>query len=160
MRSRRWLFVCVSILRHCSPCSEGSCALCILVSLFGPFHYSWAPGNGKDKASTIRLLAPILTSLFRTVVEMVHQIIRVQPNAHVLVCAPSNSATDTLARRLAKVLKPPQLFRLNDERRTFAEVNEELLQYCCAYHGSAVLDLIEPHQMSRTTNSPFRLGRC
>ncbi|KAF9034497.1 P-loop containing nucleoside triphosphate hydrolase protein [Hymenopellis radicata] len=66
----------------------------------------------------------------QTVVEMVHQILRIQPNAHVLVCAPSNSATDTLAVRLAKVLTPAQLFRLNDEKRTFAEVPEALMHFC------------------------------
>ncbi|KAF8903069.1 AAA domain-containing protein, partial [Mucidula mucida] len=83
-----------------------------------PFVIRGPPGTGKTRQT--------LTSL--TVVEMVHQILRVQPHAHVLVCAPSNPATDTLAVRLAKVLTPAQLLRLNDEKRTFAEGSEpELL---------------------------------
>ncbi|KAK0463235.1 helicase MOV-10 [Desarmillaria tabescens] len=66
----------------------------------------------------------------RTVVEIVHQILRAKPDAHVLVCAPSNPATDTLAQRLGKVLKPAELLRLNDQNRTFAEVPDSIRQFC------------------------------
>lgn len=79
-----------------------------------PFLIRGPPGTGKT----------------RTVVEIVHQILRVQPDAHVLVCAPSNPATDTLAERLGKVLKPDELFRLNDQNRTFAEVPDSIRQFC------------------------------
>ncbi|KAK0236940.1 P-loop containing nucleoside triphosphate hydrolase protein [Armillaria nabsnona] len=79
-----------------------------------PFLIRGPPGTGKT----------------RTVVEIVHQILRVQPDAHVLVCAPSNPATDTLAQRLGKVLKPSELFRLNDQNRTFAEVPDSIRQFC------------------------------
>lgn len=79
-----------------------------------PFLIRGPPGTGKT----------------RTVVEIVYQILRVQPDAHVLVCAPSNPATDTLAERLGKVLKPSELFRLNDQNRTFAEVSDSIRQFC------------------------------
>jgi hypothetical protein len=63
----------------------------------------------------------------KSVVEVVLQILRCQPDATVLLCAPSNSATDTLALRLIKTLvEPGSLLRLNDKERTFAEVPAEL----------------------------------
>ncbi|KAJ3811569.1 P-loop containing nucleoside triphosphate hydrolase protein [Lentinula aff. lateritia] len=75
-----------------------------------PFLISGPPGTGKT----------------RTVVETVHQILRTQPEAHILLCAPSNSATDTLALRLASSLKPGDMLRLNDQNRTFAEVPDSI----------------------------------
>lgn len=47
-----------------------------------------------------------------------------------LVCAPSDSAADTLALRLRSHFEPKVMFRLNDFSRTFAEVPQELLPYC------------------------------
>ena len=48
----------------------------------------------------------------------------------ILVCAPSDSAADTLALRLRCHFEPKVMFRLNDFSRTFAEVPQELLPYC------------------------------
>ncbi|KAK7460460.1 adenylosuccinase ade13 [Stygiomarasmius scandens] len=79
-----------------------------------PYLISGPPGTGKT----------------RTIVETVHQILRVQPEACILLCAPSNPATDTLAVRLGKVLKPHEMLRLNDENRTFAEVPDVIRQFC------------------------------
>jgi hypothetical protein len=76
-----------------------------------------------------------LTRQNRTVVEIVHQLLLLQPRAHILLCAPSNPATDTLAVRLAKsgIVKPNEMLRLNDENRTFAEVPNEIRGYCCSF---------------------------
>jgi len=52
------------------------------------------------------------------------------PDASILVCAPSNPASDTLARRLARALPPSSLLRLNAPNRTFAEVPDDLLLHC------------------------------
>lgn len=60
-----------------------------------------------------------------------HQILRTQPEAHILLCAPSNPATDTLAQRLGSSLKPGDMLRLNDQNRTFAEVPDSIRQFCC-----------------------------
>ncbi|KAJ3937652.1 MAG: P-loop containing nucleoside triphosphate hydrolase protein [Lentinula lateritia] len=79
-----------------------------------PFLISGPPGTGKT----------------RTVVETVHQILHTQPEAHILLCAPSNSATDTLALRLGSSLKPGDMLRLNDQNRTFAEVPDSIRQFC------------------------------
>ncbi|KAJ7593410.1 P-loop containing nucleoside triphosphate hydrolase protein [Mycena floridula] len=81
-----------------------------------PYLISGPPGTGKT----------------RTVVETVYQILLAVPNAHVLLCAPSNSATDTLALRLAQggYLKPQELLRLNHRDRTFAEVPDAITSFC------------------------------
>lgn len=67
----------------------------------------------------------------RTIVEAVLQILRIQPEACILLCAPSNPATDTLALRLREKFKPNEMLRLNDHHRTFAEVPNMIMQYCC-----------------------------
>ena len=69
----------------------------------------------------------------RTVVETVLQILRLQPDACILLCAPSNPATDTLVQRLRTHLGPREMFRLNDISRTFAEVPDEIRQYTCTF---------------------------
>ncbi|KAJ3818044.1 P-loop containing nucleoside triphosphate hydrolase protein [Lentinula raphanica] len=79
-----------------------------------PFLISGPPGTGKT----------------RTVVETVHQILQTQPEAHILLCAPSNPATDTLALRLGTSLQPGDMLRLNDPNRTFAEVPDSIRQFC------------------------------
>ncbi|TFK71577.1 P-loop containing nucleoside triphosphate hydrolase protein, partial [Pluteus cervinus] len=77
------------------------------------------------------VLGPPGTGKTRTLVEGVLQILRVQKQAAVLLCAPSNPAADTLAMRLRSVLAPGDMLRLNDQNRTFAEVPVSLMQYCC-----------------------------
>lgn len=64
------------------------------------------------------------------------QIIREQPNASVLVCAPSNSAADTIALRLAKRLTGEDMLRLQNPTRTIAEVSDVLKHtYCNMQNG-------------------------
>ncbi|KAL1745330.1 P-loop containing nucleoside triphosphate hydrolase protein [Schizophyllum fasciatum] len=79
-----------------------------------PYLISGPPGTGKT----------------RTLVECVLQILRLQPEACILLCAPSNPATDTLVLRLRHFLKPSKMLRLNDQYRTFAEVPVEIFSYC------------------------------
>ncbi|KAG6908482.1 hypothetical protein DXG01_004485 [Tephrocybe rancida] len=79
-----------------------------------PYVISGPPGTGKT----------------RTVVETVLQILRIQPEACILLCAPSNPATDTLVLRLRRFLQPHEMLRLNDPNRTFAEVPIKITQYC------------------------------
>ncbi|KIL67986.1 hypothetical protein M378DRAFT_122302 [Amanita muscaria Koide BX008] len=79
-----------------------------------PFLISGPPGTGKT----------------RTAVETVLQILRIQPESCILLCAPSNPATDVLVQRLRHNLTPKSLLRLNGENRSFAELPIELMQYC------------------------------
>ncbi|KAF7307812.1 hypothetical protein MKEN_01141300 [Mycena kentingensis (nom. inval.)] len=76
------------------------------------------------------IIGPPGTGKTRTIVEAVIQILRVHPEACILLCAPSNPATDTLVQRLRSSLSPQDMFRLNDPNRTFAEVPLNITQYC------------------------------
>jgi len=67
------------------------------------------------------------------------QILRIQPEACILLCAPSNPATDTLVLRLRDNLKPNEMLRLNDQNRTFAEVPNKIIQYCYIENDSFAL---------------------
>jgi DNA polymerase III delta prime subunit len=85
-----------------------------------PYLISGPPGTGKT----------------RTVVEMVLQILQLQPEACILLCAPSHAATNTLVLRLRDHLKPTEMLRLNDQSRTFAEIPDEIKHFCCEYFFS------------------------
>lgn len=62
-----------------------------------------------------------------TIVEAIRQILRRQPDARILACAPSNSAADLLAQRLR--LNPSQLFRCNAVHRDLLGLPEDLVPY-------------------------------
>lgn len=74
------------------------------------------PGTGKTK----------------TIVEIALQLVFSPryPKHHILLCAPSQEAADTLAIRLVRHLGPKALLRLQAPSRTFAEVSGALLPYC------------------------------
>ncbi|KAF7297231.1 hypothetical protein MIND_00956200 [Mycena indigotica] len=76
------------------------------------------------------IIGPPGTGKTRTIVEAVLKIIHVHPESCILLCAPSNPATDTLVMRLRSKLMPHQMLRLNDPNRTFAEVPMSINQYC------------------------------
>lgn len=79
-----------------------------------PYLISGPPGTGKTK----------------TLVEVAMQLLRTTDVAHILICAPSEAAADTLAMRLKKYLSPKQLLRLNRPNRADNEVPGELSGYC------------------------------
>ncbi|KAF3040534.1 hypothetical protein E8E12_008593 [Didymella heteroderae] len=79
-----------------------------------PYLISGPPGTGKTK----------------TLVEMAMQLLDTKDITHMLICAPSEAAADTLALRLKQYLTPKQLLRLNGPNRADNEVPRELLQYC------------------------------
>lgn len=80
-----------------------------------PFLISGPPGTGKTM----------------TTVEAVLQLVLNKKAQHIIVCAPSDPAADTLAQRLKEYLKHPMsLFRMNGPSRTFAEVPESLMAFC------------------------------
>ncbi|RUS27314.1 hypothetical protein BC938DRAFT_483436 [Jimgerdemannia flammicorona] len=93
-----------------------------------PFVVSGPPGTGKTK----------------TLVESILQILRQSSHAstaHILVAAPSNSACDTLARRLLSHLPATDLLRLNSPARTVAEVPAEMLPYCYSHPSQDGFDI-------------------
>ncbi|KAG8727765.1 hypothetical protein FRC10_005656, partial [Ceratobasidium sp. 414] len=72
--------------------------------IFGP------PGTGKTTA----------------LVEAIHQIVLSNPKHRVLICAPSNTATDLIATRLAKMHNPNELLRMNAPARVYDSLPPEL----------------------------------
>ncbi|KAK1774778.1 P-loop containing nucleoside triphosphate hydrolase protein [Copromyces sp. CBS 386.78] len=80
-----------------------------------PYLISGPPGTGKTK----------------TMIEIALQLVRNVPGcSHILVCAPSEPAADTLADRLSKSMNRNDLFRLNRPTRDPREVLSNLLSYC------------------------------
>ena len=80
-----------------------------------PFLISGPPGTGKTK----------------TLVELAAQLVKnVDDISHVLFCAPSDPAADTVIQRISSYFKPSELLRLNRPSRTFAEVPSAVLPFC------------------------------
>ncbi|KAF9260601.1 P-loop containing nucleoside triphosphate hydrolase protein [Marasmius fiardii PR-910] len=63
-----------------------------------------------------------------TLVEAIRQILALKPDSRIIACAPSNSAADLLATKLA-VLGPSQVLRLNSLTRPFRDLPEHLKKY-------------------------------
>ncbi|KAJ4361201.1 hypothetical protein N0V95_002082 [Ascochyta clinopodiicola] len=84
-----------------------------------PYIISGPPGTGKTK----------------TLVEVAMQLLNSTDVAHMLICAPSEAAADTLAIRLKQYLTPKQLLRCNRPSRAENEVPRELLPYCYTQDG-------------------------
>lgn len=79
-----------------------------------PYLVSGPPGTGKTK----------------TIIEMALQLIHADKRSRVLLCAPSETAADTLAIRLRDHFATSVMLRLNRPTRTFAEVHSSILHYC------------------------------
>jgi len=63
------------------------------------------------KSPPFIIFGPPGTGKTVTIVEAIKQILRHDPGAHILACAPSNSAADVIASRLSELLKTHELFR-------------------------------------------------
>lgn len=80
-----------------------------------PYLISGPPGTGKTK----------------TIIETALQLLKdTNTHGHILLCAPSDPAADTLVHRLQQHLKTSEMLRLNRPGRTFAEVPGAVLPYC------------------------------
>ncbi|KAG1741528.1 RNA helicase [Suillus paluster] len=64
-----------------------------------------------------------------TIVEAMKQLLKHKPNTRILATAPSNSAADIIASRLASTLGPDELFRLYAPSRHVDQVPDELQRY-------------------------------
>ncbi|OAG12175.1 P-loop containing nucleoside triphosphate hydrolase protein [Paraphaeosphaeria sporulosa] len=78
-----------------------------------PYLISGPPGTGKTK----------------TIVETAMQLLNCHITDHILICAPSESAADTLALRLKEYLSTTELLRLNGPWRADNEVAPALMQH-------------------------------
>uniref|UniRef100_A0AAZ3P8D6 RNA helicase n=1 Tax=Oncorhynchus tshawytscha TaxID=74940 RepID=A0AAZ3P8D6_ONCTS len=75
--------------------------------VFGP------PGTGKTRKTV-------------TVVEAIKQVLKTQSHAHILACAPSNSAADLLALKLLEHLEHRKLFRMYAASRNPEDVPNDI----------------------------------
>lgn len=66
-------------------------------------------------------------------VEAIRQVLRVNPNARVFACAPSNSAADLIAQRLSH-LSTDELFRYYAPSRKIAATPDDLRQYTATFN--------------------------
>lgn len=89
-----------------------------------PFLISGPPGTGKTK----------------TIIETALQLLKnTNTHGHILMCAPSDPAADTLVHRLQQHLKTGEMLRLNRPGRTFAEVPGAVLPYCSIVNDAFTL---------------------
>ena len=80
-----------------------------------PFLISGPPGTGKTK----------------TLVEIAVQLLKNgDKSSHILFCAPSDPAADTIIQRISMHFEQTELLRLNRPSRTFAEVPGTVLPFC------------------------------
>ncbi|KAJ3022945.1 hypothetical protein HKX48_004856 [Thoreauomyces humboldtii] len=86
-----------------------------------PFIIHGGPGTGKTS----------------TLTECCLQVLKADPTAHLLVSAPSNSACDTITRRLSAYLDNNALVRINHPaHRLLEEIPSPLLPFCHIENGS------------------------
>lgn len=90
-----------------------------------------------------------------TIVESIRQLLRQNPRARVLACAPSNSAADLIAEKLAGVLSPDELFRFYAPSRPKEAISSKLESYT---HRVQETHTVPP--MSRMTRFKVIVSTC
>lgn len=85
---------------------------------------------GSSKPAPHLVFGPPGTGKTITLVEAMNQVSRADPSAHILVCAPSNSACDLLCERLMVHMDPHQVYRVYANSRDPRTVPKHLLKYC------------------------------
>ncbi|KAF7668035.1 hypothetical protein LDENG_00036090 [Lucifuga dentata] len=85
---------------------------------------------GSSKPAPHLVFGPPGTGKTITLVEAMNQISRAEPSAHILACAPSNSAADLLCERLMVHMDPHQIYRVYASSRDPNTVPKQLLKYC------------------------------
>ncbi|KAG6360345.1 hypothetical protein INS49_011403 [Diaporthe citri] len=93
-----------------------------------PYLISGPPGTGKTK----------------TIIETALQLLKnTSAHGHILLCAPSDPAADTLVHRLRQHLNTSEVLRLNRPGRTFAEVPGAVLPYCSIVNNTFTLPALQ-----------------
>nr|XP_019043149.1 hypothetical protein I302_07720 [Kwoniella bestiolae CBS 10118]OCF22079.1 hypothetical protein I302_07720 [Kwoniella bestiolae CBS 10118] len=105
-----------------------------------PYLISGPPGSSPSLFQSFARILIVGTGKTKTLVEAALQILATHPDSNIVICAPSNSAADTIARRLCvpsstssasgSIIQPGTALRLNLPSRTFAEVPGEILPFC------------------------------
>lgn len=85
---------------------------------------------GSSKPAPHLVFGPPGTGKTITVVEAINQVSKADPSAHILACAPSNSACDLLCERLQVNMDSHQIYRVYANSRDPNSVPKSLLKYC------------------------------
>ncbi|XP_059186180.1 putative helicase mov-10-B.2 [Centropristis striata] len=85
---------------------------------------------GSSKPAPHLVFGPPGTGKTITLVEAMNQVSRADPSAHILACAPSNSAGDLLCERLMVHMDPHKIYRVYASSRDPRTVPKNLLKYC------------------------------
>ncbi|XP_064161244.1 putative helicase mov-10-B.1 isoform X1 [Anguilla rostrata] len=86
--------------------------------------------SGVSRPAPYLVFGPPGTGKTVTLVEAIKQVHKTDPLAHILACAPSNSASDLLCERVLEHVGPRLLYRLYASSRTLGTVPKSL-QKCC-----------------------------
>uniref|UniRef100_A0A665T4T5 RNA helicase n=1 Tax=Echeneis naucrates TaxID=173247 RepID=A0A665T4T5_ECHNA len=84
---------------------------------------------GSSKPAPHLVFGPPGTGKTITLVEAMKQVSRADPSAHILACAPSNSACDLLCERLMVHIDPHRVYRMYAGSRDISSVPKNLLKY-------------------------------
>ena len=90
-----------------------------------------------------------------TIVEGIRQLLRQNPLAKILACAPSNSAADLIAEKLAGALSPDELFRFYAPSRPKEATSSKLEKYSYRVQGTYTIP-----PMSRMTRFKVIVSTC
>nr|XP_033482694.1 putative helicase mov-10-B.1 [Epinephelus lanceolatus] len=85
---------------------------------------------GSSKPAPHLVFGPPGTGKTITLVEAMNQVSRADPSAHILACAPSNSASDLLCERLMVHMDPRRIYRVYASSRDPRTVPKNLLKNC------------------------------
>ncbi|NXW94285.1 M10L1 helicase, partial [Alopecoenas beccarii] len=88
--------------------------------------------SGECRPTPYVLFGPPGTGKTVTVIEAILQIHYALPDSRILVCAPSNAATDLICLRLhqSNLLKPGAMVRVNASCRSEEQINDMVKPYC------------------------------
>lgn len=85
---------------------------------------------GSSKPAPHLVFGPPGTGKTITLVEAMNQVSRADPSAHILACAPSNSAGDLICERLTVHMDPHKVYRLYATSRDPRSVPKNILKHC------------------------------
>ncbi|XP_074681588.1 RNA helicase Mov10l1 isoform X2 [Strix aluco] len=88
--------------------------------------------SGECRPTPYVLFGPPGTGKTLTVIEAILQIYYTLPDSRILVCAPSNAATDLICLRLhqSSLLKPGTMVRVNASLRSEEQIDDMVKPYC------------------------------
>uniref|UniRef100_A0A8C7DSX0 RNA helicase n=1 Tax=Naja naja TaxID=35670 RepID=A0A8C7DSX0_NAJNA len=85
---------------------------------------------GTSRPAPYLIFGPPGTGKTVTMVEAIKQVLRCIEGAHVLACAPSNSASDLLCQHLMKHVNNRNIYRMNASSRDYRTVPEDIKPVC------------------------------